>query len=77
MGTAPALVGVAAAGAGEPAPRPTDCVVVPPVVMVFVVMATCGTVTVVTKLVVMLLPGQVRPEETPVVKVAGMITLDE
>ena len=33
--------------------------------------------TVVTNAVVMLLPGQVRPEETPVEKVAGITTLEE
>lgn len=45
--------------------------------MVFVVICTCGTVTVVTNDVVMLLPGHVRPEDTPVVNVAGMTTLEE
>lgn len=45
--------------------------------MVLVVIATCGTVTVVTKDVVMLLPEQVRPDDTPVVNVAGMTTLEE
>lgn len=37
---------------GEPAPRPTDVVVDPALVMVFVVICTCGTVTDVTKFVV-------------------------
>ena len=70
-------VTLASIEAGEFTPSQTDCVVVPPTVTVFVVICTRGTVTVVTNVVVMLLPGHVRPEDIPVVKVAGMIMLEE
>jgi hypothetical protein len=82
----PAGVVLAGTGVGEPAPRPTEQDVVPPVVNVLVVSwtwkgklaycpissykidrLTCGTVTVVIRVVVKLLAGTVRPEDTPVV----------
>ncbi len=62
---------------GAPAPTPTEEVVWPATVMVDVVKCTFGTVTVVTSWVVMLLPEQVKPFETPVLYVAGTTTLDE
>ena len=61
------LVGVAEVGLGEPCPRPTEQDGVPPRVSVVVVKCTSGTVAVVTSVVVKLLPGMVRPDETPVV----------
>ncbi len=49
----------------------------PLTVMVEVVNWTCGTVTVVTREVVMLLAEMVRPEEMPVECVAGIVTGEE
>lgn len=56
----------AAALLGPHPPRPTEQVVCPATVTVDVVNETLGTVTVVTRCVVILLPEQVNPADTPV-----------
>ena len=65
-GATEAGVVVAGTGLGLPAPRPVTVDVWPLIVTVDVVNWTCGTVTVVTRCVVVELWAIVKPAETPV-----------
>ena len=73
----PVGVGVAETGLGLPATKPTLAVAVEPAPAVTVVSCTCGTVTTVLRVVIVLEPTMVAPAEAPVLCTQGTVRVVE